>query len=74
MNNKLQVGDYVTRHMGGAELELKITSIDDYFYHCGPWKFDKKTGAEVDEELNWGPPPQHTGSYIILKSNNHKYN
>lgn len=72
--SELQVGDYVTRNMGGAELELKISKIDDRFIYCGPWKFCKNTGAEVDEDLNWGPPPQHTGSFIILKSNNYKYN
>ena len=70
----LVVGDRVTRNMAGAEIEFKITEIDDKFIHCGPWKFCKKTGAEVDEDLNWGPPPQATGSFILLHSNNYKYN
>ena len=33
---------------------------------CGPYKFDRITGAEVDEELGWGAPPLMTGSFIIL--------
>ncbi len=27
-------------------------------------KLDRATGAEIDEELGWGPPPLMTGSYI----------
>jgi len=74
MNIKLNVGEFVTRNMAGIDMELKISAIDDKYIHCGLWKFCKFTGAEVDEDLNWGPPPQHTGSFILLHSNNYKYN
>ena len=59
----MKVGDQVTRMLAGSiPMELKITAIDDKFIHCGPWKFDKSTGAEVDEELGWGD--KETGSFI----------
>jgi hypothetical protein len=58
-----KVGDVVVRMLGGAiPMSLKVTEVDDRFIHCGPWKFDKATGAEVDEELGWGN--DGTGSYI----------
>lgn len=61
----MKVGDQVTRMLAGSiPMQLKITAIDDKFIHCGGkrgWKFDKITGAEVDEELGWG---KRTGSYI----------
>ncbi len=59
----MKVGDTVTRMLAGCILmHLKITEIDDKFIHCGPWKFDKITGGEVDEELEWNE--HQTGSYI----------
>lgn len=58
----VKVGDSVTRIVGGFPLmTLKVTLIDE-FIHCGPWKFSKKTGAEIDEELGWDE--KYTGSYI----------
>lgn len=41
---------------------LKVTAIDDKLIHCGDWTFDLATGAEVDEDLGWGP--DGTGSYL----------
>ena len=36
-----------------------------------PWEFDKKTGAEIDDDLGWGPPTAEepnkmTGSFIEM--------
>lgn len=62
VNDKFSVGDTVTRVMTGTNRPLRVSLIDDEFYHCGPWKFDKQTGAEVDEALGW---TKHlTGSYL----------
>ncbi len=59
----MKIGDTVTRMLAAIiPIKLKITSIDDKFIHCGCWKFDIVTGAEVDEELGWGP--EGTGSYL----------
>lgn len=76
MFNQIYKGDYVTRMLAGTiPMELHVIEVTNDLIICaGGWKFDRKTGAEVDEDLNWGPPPKHTGSYIILKSNNYKYN
>jgi hypothetical protein len=65
----IQVGDKVVRMLAGTiPMELKVTEITEDLIVCGWWTFDKRTGAEVDEELGWGPPPKydHTGSYIRL--------
>lgn len=59
----MKIGDYVTRMLAGSiPMQLKVTAIDNKFIHCGDWKFDKTTGAEVDEDLGWGT--EVTGSYL----------
>lgn len=63
--NNLKVGDVVKRMLGGSiPMELKITKIDDKCIYCGPWKFSKNTGGEIDEDLHWDG--FHTGSYLKL--------
>lgn len=65
----VKAGDMVSRQFGndGPIMTLHVTSVDDKFIYCGPpgdgWKFDRATGAEVDEELEWGP--NGTGSVLI---------
>jgi len=58
----MKVGDAATRILCGLPMQLTVTAVDDLFIYCGPWKFDKDTGAEVDEELDWGVAG--TGSYL----------
>lgn len=61
----MKVGDTVTRMLAGSlPMELKITELTDDLIICGAWTFDRKTGAEIDEDLDWGPPPKRTGSYL----------
>lgn len=61
----LDIGDEVVRWLGGTiPMRLKITAITDDRIVCGPWEFDRVTGAEIDDELDWGPPPKMTGSYL----------
>lgn len=69
---EVKVGDKVTRMLAGIPCELKVTAVTDELVICGGdekehvgWWFDKKTGAEVDEDLGWGPPPKFTGSYLL---------
>ena len=63
----LQVGDTVTRMLcGELPMDLKVTEITENTIVCGFWEFDKETGCEIDEDLDWGPPPKHTGSYIMV--------
>jgi len=60
-------GDTVTRILGGYPMLLRVTSVDEHLIHCGPsgWTFDRLTGAEVDDDLGWGPAYGITGSYLV---------
>lgn len=61
----VKVGDKVTRLMAGTiEMELTVTAVDEQLIHCASWTFDRASGAEVDEDLRWGPSHGVTGSYI----------
>lgn len=65
----MKVGDKVTRMLAGTiPMELTITAMTEDRIICGDWEFDLKTGAEIDEELGWGPPPKFamTGSFIKM--------
>ena len=69
MFKHIKVGDTVSRMVAGGipMMQLKVSEIDDRFIHCGPWKFDKLTGAEVDEELGWETGKDgtvRTGTYL----------
>ncbi len=62
---KLRVGDVVVRMLAGTlPMKLQVSDITDQLIVCSAWRFDKVTGAEIDEELGWGPPPLMTGSYL----------
>lgn len=76
-----KVGDRVERFVGGSYgtvMSLLITALteeepDEYgltsFVRCGPWKFRKHNGAEVDSGLGWNGVTI-TGSYILPVSEN----
>lgn len=64
-NDNLKIGDVVTRMVAGSEMmKLKISELTPERVICGPWEFDRQTGAEIDDDLDWGPPPKMTGSYL----------
>ena len=66
--NSVKVGDKVSRYIGNLPLmDLAVTAIDE-FIHCGPWKFSKKNGAEIDEDLGWNE--ENSGSYITFADEN----
>ncbi len=60
----VEVGDTVFRFFGGLNtpMPLQVTLVTEDRIICGEWEFDKRTGAEIDEFLGWGPAL--TGSYI----------
>ena len=64
----VMVGDNVFRWLAGIEvpMPLIVTEVTDERIICGPWEFDRITGAEIDELLGWGP--KSTGSCIGLAS------
>jgi hypothetical protein len=48
-----------------GHLKLRITEVTDTSIICGSWTFDRYTGAEIDEDLGWGPSFGRTGSYLV---------
>lgn len=61
-----KVGDFVLRWLAGipTPMRLKVVSVTANLIICyGGWEFDRKTGAEIDEDLGWGPDVA-TGSFI----------
>lgn len=69
---KLRVGDVVVRMLAGTlPMKLQVSEITEQLIVCSAWQFDKRTGAEIDEELGWGPPPLMTGSYIDPSKTKH---
>lgn len=63
----IEVGDTVKRMLAGKiPMDLKVTEItEDLIVTGGGWTFDRRTGAEVDEDLQWGPKYGVTGSYLV---------
>lgn len=69
MFKDVKVGDLVTREMcGRKELrqKWKVTGVTPDLITIGMgWTFDPKTGAEIDEDLHWGPKYGATGSFLV---------
>jgi hypothetical protein len=54
MLSNVKVGDEVIRLLSGViPMELFVTEVTDELIICGPWKFRKDTGGEVDEIMGW---------------------
>lgn len=67
--SEILVGQIVTRWLAGEiPMELRVSEVTADRIICGSWEFDKATGAEIDEDLGWGPPPKFamTGSFIKM--------
>lgn len=64
--DNVQVGDKLIRNFGRGELKnpVSVTEITDTQIICSLWTFDRRTGAEIDEDLNWGN--HGTGTYLSL--------
>lgn len=73
----MKVGDKLIRLLGGQipmpvivgevnEDTFKVGSEDGTVPWQDGWTFCKKTGAEIDDDLNWGPKYGKTGSFIKL--------
>jgi hypothetical protein len=60
----MKVGDTVHRMLGcELDMPLRVTDITEEHVVCGPWKFRRDTGGEVDEDLDWDGI-RRTGSYL----------
>lgn len=61
----IKIGDTFVRMLAfQIPCDLQVTKLTDTVIEGGLWTFDRATGAEIDEYLNWGPPPLMTGSFI----------
>lgn len=61
----VKVGDKVTRMLAGSiPMDLRVSEVTDKLIICGPWTFDRITGAEIDEELGW--ENDYTGSILQI--------
>ena len=59
----VKAGDLVTRNLCGIRQRLVVEEVTDTLIKCGGgWDFDRIAGAEVDEDLGWGP--NGTGSFL----------
>ena len=48
----LEVGDRVVQMLAGTiPVEKIVSAVDEIFIHCGPWKFNRDFGYEVDEGI-----------------------
>lgn len=66
----LKPGDWVMRILAGTiPMRIRVTHVTEDRIYCGEpgtgWEFDRETGAEIDYDLGWGPPPRMTGSFIL---------
>lgn len=67
MFEDVKAGDTVIRMLAGTiPMKLIVSKVDDDLIYCGDhgWTFDRKTGAEVDDDLGWGPAYGITGSFL----------
>jgi hypothetical protein len=68
MMEDIKVGDRVVRWLGGAiPMPLRVTQVTGTTVECSLWTFDRATGAEIDDDLGWGPPPRITVSFIVME-------
>lgn len=51
---------------GVIPMDMRVERIDDgVIYMVGGWTFDAATGAEIDDDLGWGPDKGVTGSHLV---------
>ena len=62
---EIKPGDAVCRQLGidGPTMDLFVSEVTDTEIVCGPWRFSRLTGAEIDDELGWGTAG--TGSFLV---------
>lgn len=64
--DNVKVGDKVIRSFGMGELKMPmtVTKITDTEIKCGGWRFDRRFGFEIDDDLGWGA--HGTGTWLSL--------
>lgn len=68
--SKVEIGDSITRLLGGCPMQLTVEFLDEELIYAGfpdpgdCWMFERKTGFEYDPRFNWGSQWDTTGSYL----------
>lgn len=67
MFSHIKVGDTIQRNLAGVHIHsIVVTEVTDTKIIAGlGWEFCRKTGAEIDEDLGWGPAHGVTGSFLV---------
>jgi hypothetical protein len=61
----VQPGEVVVRMVGNTlPMFMTVTKVTEDQVICGDYTFDRETGMEIDEFLEWGPKFGRTGSVI----------
>lgn len=67
----VKAGDQVGREWGTPDAKgdrpvmwLTVTEVRENKILCNRWEFDRETGAEIDDELQWGPEYGKSGSFL----------
>ena len=48
-------------------MQMTVEKVENGVISCkGGWTFDVETGAEIDDELRWGPKWGATGSMLSV--------
>lgn len=64
----IKIGDVVTRSFCDMQQQWHVSVVDDELITIGMgWHFCRKTGVEVDEDLQWGPKWGRTGSFLCIE-------
>ena len=74
----VQPGEEIVRMLAELPMLMVVTDVKDGIITCaakekdgrlfyGGWTFDQATGAEIDEDLHWGPKYGITGSFLTPK-------
>lgn len=66
MFEDVKVGDTVTRDFFSNKQKMKVTKVTAELITAGMgWTFDPKTGAEIDDDLGYGPKYGVTCSSLV---------
>lgn len=67
---EVKPGDQVGREYGPEGdrrvMWLTVTEVTESTIFCNRWEFDRETGAEIDEDLQWGPKYGKSGGFLTL--------
>lgn len=65
---RVKEGDHVRRIIDGTiSMEITVTKVTTDYIFCGKKQFDRRTGLEIDHDIQWGPQYGYAGSFLQEK-------